>query len=1211
MLELKLNQRYRIEKELGQGGMGIVFQGFDELLERHVAVKILNESSKIRLGSAGRARLLHEAQSAGRLNHPNIVSIYDAGEAEGYPFIVMELIKGYSLYERKPQSLLEIISVGRQTCEALQHAHVNGIIHRDLKPENIIVTKDGVVKLTDFGLARSLTTRMTEDGLIIGTVLYLAPEAALRQGIDARADLYSLGVILYELLTNNLPFQADDPLAVISQHLYSPLVPVRAHRPDLPPILDQLISTLLEKNPEDRPSNASEVASTLADIESLLKLPEPVKGKSIEPLDFSLDRIVRGRLIGRERELLEATAIWRKTHAGDGHTLLLSGEAGIGKTRLAHELIAQAAVSGSLILSGICYSEGGVPYSPFPEMIKETFSKEKTLDLPEFVLSDLVRICPELAPQFPHLPHLHLDPQTEQQRIFESIATWLETLTKDSPVVIFIDDIHWADRSTLHLIRYMARRLEKNRLLLLLTYREIELQETNQLQYILNDLYKERLSTRIKITRLDREQTQAMLETMLLPTGEIDPDLVEAIYRETEGNPFFIEEVTKALLEEGKLCYQDICWKSQIGQEIQIPQSVKATIQSRLARLPEQTQDVLRLASILGRQFEFSILKEASDLSEDELIDALELAEKAQIITDVSSSRIGGTQFSFVHALIPTTLREAISSLRRQRLHRLVAQAIERVHSDNETLLETLAYHYENSGDAERALEYYIKAGNRALEVYANQEAEHYFREALDLDSTSQENPQLIAKLGEALFRQSHYLEANNLWKKAIKLFRKNQDHDSMAHYYARAGRSAWYLGKPAEGLAVCLKGLDALKEMGLQEGTVETPGMAALLHETARAYLFNSQQEEAFTLCNQALNLAEKLGLAEVQAETLATLGVLENQDPDVREEQLRRAVKIADEANLPATSARAHFNLGSHLARHMNYEKAREHKLIAKEMAHRMGIASWEHGFLGEILEMSVVLGDFRTAEKAFSELEEIRKRLPKSERAQFFANIIRASFEEYQGRLEESLDILQECLSKEDVEDNDPHYPQVSKINSMVAGIYFKMGKFEDAARILEEIIAQENPDPKEAMLSERTILAVIHTKLRNIEKADKLLEEARAIARERKPSLLEDLFIRLAEARQAVVEERWEQGFERYQEIIDVLRTWRMKWHCAYTLLEWAHALLKKAERNDVIKSIQVLAEARSLFKEMDIQIYFEECDKLMAFAKDKLQATNLV
>ena len=207
----QLMGRYQLMQELGEGGMGMVYEGHDDLLNRQVAIKVLSETRKFRLGSEGRSRLLHEAQAAAGLNHPNIVDIYDAGEEQGGSFIVVELVKGKSLHEHKPKSIDEIISIARQICAALDHAHTHGIVHRDLKPENVMVTTDGTVKLTDFGLARSVSSRISLDGMIVGTVYCLAPEAALRQSYDGRADLYSLGVMLYELTTGLLPFSEMTP----------------------------------------------------------------------------------------------------------------------------------------------------------------------------------------------------------------------------------------------------------------------------------------------------------------------------------------------------------------------------------------------------------------------------------------------------------------------------------------------------------------------------------------------------------------------------------------------------------------------------------------------------------------------------------------------------------------------------------------------------------------------------------------------------------------------------------------------------------------------------------------------------------------------------------------------------------------------------------------------------------------------------------------
>ena len=203
-----------------------------------------------------------EAQAAASLNHPNIVSIFDAGEMNGLPYIVMELVSGSSLHVQKPARIDQIIDIALQICAALEYAHANGIIHRDLKPENIILSPDGRVKILDFGLARSIASRLSSQNIIAGSVFYLAPEQALGQEIDGRADLYSLGVILYELVTGQLPFSGDDPLSVISQHLYAPVVAPSTYQADAAP-LEPLILRLLAKDPRGRYDSAHQVMEAL------------------------------------------------------------------------------------------------------------------------------------------------------------------------------------------------------------------------------------------------------------------------------------------------------------------------------------------------------------------------------------------------------------------------------------------------------------------------------------------------------------------------------------------------------------------------------------------------------------------------------------------------------------------------------------------------------------------------------------------------------------------------------------------------------------------------------------------------------------------------------------------------------------------------------------------------------------------------------------
>ena len=249
-----LNERYRLDTLIGQGSMGEVYRAHDTALLRDVAVKVLSAQS---LGTSGRARLLNEAQYIARLSHPNIVTVHDVGEHVGTPFIVMEYIDGQTLYEAMPADLETILAIAIDICSALEHAHAQGIIHRDIKPENVLLDGDSSAKLMDFGIAFSTASRLTQEGTLMGTVFYIAPEQALGKEIDARADLYSLGVVLYELVCGRLPFEADDPLAVITQHLHAPLVPPRAVKDDLPEGLNELIVRLLGKDVDDRPGSAS------------------------------------------------------------------------------------------------------------------------------------------------------------------------------------------------------------------------------------------------------------------------------------------------------------------------------------------------------------------------------------------------------------------------------------------------------------------------------------------------------------------------------------------------------------------------------------------------------------------------------------------------------------------------------------------------------------------------------------------------------------------------------------------------------------------------------------------------------------------------------------------------------------------------------------------------------------------------------------------
>jgi ABC-type oligopeptide transport system substrate-binding subunit/serine/threonine protein kinase/class 3 adenylate cyclase len=803
-----LHNRYHIGAELGRGGMGTVYRAEDTMLDRPVAIKVLSSSA---LGSEGRARLLREARAVAKLNHPNIMTVFDAGEERGAPFIVMELITGRSLREYQPASLAEAIELTRQICLALEHAHANGIIHRDLKPENVMLIGDphpllpspfqgeprergaahdpGVkVKLMDFGLAfTSGATRLTQRGEVIGTVTYLAPELIEGKSATPSSDLYALGVMLYELIAYQPPFTGDTLIAILSQHLYAPVVPPSTFNAQILPALDLLILRLLAKRPEDRLASAAEVREILEALR--LDSSSTTDQPTLEPLSL-LDRMARGKLVGREHDLNEANAVWLRATSGEGHVLLISGEPGIGKTRLVRELMAQARFGGATVLLGECYAEGGAPYAPLAQIIREAL-EIPALALPLAgrrlgggALADLITLDPTLRADYPDVPlNPPLEAMAEQQRLFDSVVTFLAALTAHAPVLLIIDDAHWADSASLSLLRHLARRSKALPVLMILTYREVELDDARPFHEMLLDLNRERLETRLKLARLDKDQTRDLLAAMFREA--ITPEFLDGIYRETEGNPFFVEEVCKALIDAGQLTRESGRWKRPDMAEMEIPQSVRLAIQARVSKLTPTTQETLRLAAIIGREFPFDVLQAMSDLSEDALIDALEAAEHAQLLAEVKENR--DVAYTFVHALIPSTLREGLSGLRRQRLHRRAAQALEKVYAQRiETFAAQIGKQYAEANDGEKAVPYLLQAGDRAREVYAYQEAIDHYQQALaflkeQAPSGLAQAARAAMKLGQLHHTLFHFELSQQAYAEAFDLWQRAQD-TPMAH---------------------------------------------------------------------------------------------------------------------------------------------------------------------------------------------------------------------------------------------------------------------------------------------------------------------------------------------------------------------------------------------------------------------------------------------
>jgi tetratricopeptide (TPR) repeat protein/predicted Ser/Thr protein kinase len=1176
-----ISDRYRLGAELGQGGMGMVYRAHDSLLQRDVAIKVMSITG---LGTEGHSRLLSEAQTVAKLKHPNIVAVYDAGVFEDQPFIVMEYVQGKTLNEVNLDGFEQIVAVTNQICAALQHAHEQGVVHRDLKPENVLIEPDGTVRLMDFGLALSPASRMTESGLIMGTVFYMSPEQAFGYEITPQSDLYSLGVILYELTTKRLPFEAEDALAVITQHIHAPVVPPRAKNEDIPIPLNDLILCLLSKNPADRPNSALEVLAMLKDRKLLVRDEASIPELSV------LDRIVRGRIVGRERELTQARDLWLKVMSGQGQTLLISGEPGIGKTRLMREIVTQAEVSGGTALSGECYAESNAPYSAFTQIIRQALTRfsRNGFEIPESVLDDLLKLTPEQRYQYPEVqPNPKLDPEIEQQRLLENMVIFCDIISDRFPLLLVVEDAHWGDSGTMAMLHHLIRRTHKQAVMILVTYREVELKESRPFNDMLLELNRQRQGMRLKLKRLDRLQTREMLAAIF--AEQITPEFLDGIYQETDGNPFFIEEVCRALVDSGAVYYQDGKWDRLSMEELEIPQGVQVAVESRLAKLPPEQQEVLRMAAIIGREFDYDILLEALELEEDTLIEALEGAEDAQMILEIDG--VGEVTFAFVHALVPSAIVESVRTLRRRKLHRRAASAFEKFSPQD---YETLAYHYGEAGDEKRAQKYYTQAGERALAAFANQDAEGYFLIALDLVEDEQEEAHLLAQLGIAQSHQSKYSQAIETWKQTIDLYLALDNKDKIAELYARSGRATWEKGDVKGSLAICQEGLSAV------EGAPDGPGLARLLAETSRNSYFNGLHDECEKYGRKALQMAENLNLTIIEVETLTTLGILPELPVDQAITLLERAVELAERGNLPRQAMRAHNNLSVQYLAKLDFPKSIQHVKRAAEIAHQIVDPDFELFVLANLGKYMLLDGQLKAVAEMLTGLQEFMESLPEPGSGGMNLKVLQSGLLTYQGNFRQALVILYERIKEEREAGDLQALDSALRWMAMVSLITGDIEGGKTAAK--EMIVLAEKKHASEAMA--RSFLSRIHIQEGEIQRARKQLHEARKADKHKWYEYLDLLFLLWAQADLLVAEKNWDEAWLTYDELIGFTAEKGLRWYTNRILVEQAEAYLVRSEPGDMEKAKQMMEKAQKEFEDMGADRFAQMVQERLASLEAK-------
>jgi tetratricopeptide (TPR) repeat protein len=1188
--------RYRIERFLGEGAHKRVYLVRDATLDREVAFALIGADA-LDTGRADRVR--REARAMGRLaGHPNIVTVHDAGEEGGAPYIVEEYLDGGTVADMladAPERRLPVpraVRIAADVCGALDHAHQHGVVHRDLKPSNVWLTRDGTAKLGDFGLVAALRSnasgtfaRVTGEDVMVGTIAYLAPEQALGREPAPGADLYSLGAVLYELVTGSPPFAGDDGLAIIHQHLRTPPVAPAWRNPEVPGPLDGLIMRLLAKDPADRPRDATEVQTALEAIAA----PGSHRPSTVEPVGNPLDRLAAGVHVGRESEVDELCDAADVALTGRGQLVLISGEAGMGKTRLVEELTTYAHLRDALVLWGRCYEgDGAPPYWPWMQVIRAysvDHDRDALADAMGPGAADIAQIVSEIRRRLPglELPPASVGEQQARFRLFDSVTTFLLNASRREPLVVVLDDLHYADRPSLALLEFVAAQLGRARLLVVATYRDTEIHAEQPLAQTLAELARVRPPHRIALRGL----TRAQVARYVAMTAGVEPDyaLVDAVHAKSEGNPFFVGEIVRLLSAEGRL--------EDAAAEIVVPREVRELIARRLAPLSPACLEALTTAAVIGRDFELRVLQEVTCFATERLLELLEEAQAARVILDSAPGA-----YRFAHVLISDTLADGLSASRRRRLHRQVGEALERVSAgDIKARLPELAHHFlaaAPAGGVDHGLQYAMAAAEDASARLAHEEAARIYERALRaLDLAPADDSRrcdLLLALGEAHHKAGAHQRANAAFRQAAVLARERG-------WPERLARAALGYGGPRGSFGVVDHELVGLLEEGVGALGAREDGMRArLLARLAMELYVGGTPERRRRLVEEALEVARRLDDPATIAYALnaryAALWAPENvaERLAIADEVLELARRAGDERLAREGRGRrivALLELGEIAAARADIAVHARAAETLRQPFGRWQAAVWHAA-------EALLAGRFSEGESRAREAFELGRRVRMTDAENCFTTQRFVAAMEL-GRLGDLQGTIEQLARR---------YPQATQWTTSLAYLYVELGNRDEAASTFERSAARgfASVVRDNQWLSAMTILADTCAYLGKVSHAAELRDLLLPFAG--RNVLIVEGWASLGSADRALALlastiGRWDEAEAHFQAALDLnTRLGALPW-LARTEFGYARMLLERGQTGDAERARDLLQRARGTARKLGMTTLAERADNQIA------------
>lgn len=868
--------------------MGVVYAGRHAGDGTPVAVKTVTGRDAARF-----AQIRREIRALARLDHPGVVRILDQGVDEGRPWYAMQHLQGVTLRDLVVGQSDQVSSLGsfhaattlifdpeadgpatpaiaeavpagdgvsapygtrapllailQRVCDALAYVHGEGVIHRDIKLSNIFIVDNGLPVLVDFGLAEDMGGAVGREWIdhaqrISGSPAYMSPEQIRGEILDARTDLYSLGCVLYQILTGRPPFIGSRRTIIRSQ-LERHAPPPGALADGIPEVLDRLVLRLLEKDRDRRIGYAESVAAAISGL-----VTEPLRWPGILPAPKPY--LYRSAFVGRRDLLVVVNGCIRRCRAGEGSILAIAGESGAGKTRLAMEVGVMARRAGLDVISADCLpriedaNRGAASQSPPLFVLRPLIDavidrcveaggeeRDRLLGRSAAVLADYFPALREvlaITDQAPPLPS-----EAARQRLFEALTATLAAYAERRPLLLVLDDLQWADELTLaFLSHFRAGPLRLVPVLVMATFRSEERTPA------LDEFYAAPEVSGHELRRMSAREIRGMAGGMLAMPEPPQP-FVDFLARSSNGNPFFIAEYLRAAVAEGVLIRNplghwviggDIESGAGAFEALPLPVSLHQLIELRLSKLSEGARQLLDVAALVGRTLDTGLLQRICDLDDDTLSDLMDELVNRQVIEPSDTA-----DYRFIHDKIREIAEAELDVGMRTSLHRRIAIALEAAGegSQEENHFASMGHHWAAAGEPLKAEPYLQGAARQALRLHATADAARFLSAALrELalfpvrdEAWRQETLALNESLGDVLALSGHHAAARDSFSNAA---RHTLDGDGIvrARLHRKAGKTWEIEHAHEEALAAYAKGEEAL-------GNIRAPAVPrAAVHE-------------------------------------------------------------------------------------------------------------------------------------------------------------------------------------------------------------------------------------------------------------------------------------------------------------------------------------------------------------------------------------------